>query len=681
MADSRTSFDRWVKEVGVGAVAGLVDAVGGRGFVRSNEAPVDAARRLLAEPDAASHIVGSLPPLAREIFFRLLDCGGVARADLLIDLVARHTSSDDAVVTKDAQMLAKRGLLLFTRHSWMWLLYQPTYVRDVFAGLLDVWRREARRTHGVIRAGESVSLPIGPLLAAIAAEPLRLTQQREVFRRQRLKLDALLGGDAARIDVALRFADGADWLVARDDQRGVGRAGVARYAALAPDAKLAFHLAVLEQCWPGAFQALAYLSREDRNEWVSLERLIVRIDVLSRLRGGYVSPSASPETVSFWTSQLVVAAGLGLAEMSGTDYARLTAAFRSLAEFEPHAATPDARNKPLLVQPNFEVFAAASTPLDVWARLGSVARLVAVDAVSRFAIDATSIRGGVANGENAASILAFLGEQSAHGIPQNVEATIRGWAEQAGAIRFFRGLVVRCEAEKDAAIARAAGGNEIASGTFVFDDRDEDRVRAALAKAGLRALPPTIESADHGYVKEPLKPGPAMARFATLRLQSETIEVQVDDATKPAADETSLARLLARAFGRDEAARLLAALRPDEVAHFESLILTSGALYVGQAVRRRVEEKADVPRVSLTDPAEIRRTLERLVESPDETEVHIEYARNRNSTPQSFRIAAMDLFERGGTTFIEAYDLGSDENRLFEIARIRSLTVADDDAS
>ena len=205
---------------------------------------------------------------------------------------------------------------------------------------------------------------------------------------------------------------------------------------------------------------------------------------------------------------------------------------------------------------------------------------------------------------------------------------MRSWMEQVTAVRLYRGLVVRSVSEPASAVLRSLGdAREIAPGVFVVGEHRDAEVRETLRRAGYRVSLPTH------------------------RVWDSFVEVK-QRRTPP-----------------DEAlAKLVEQMNLREVIHVEP-----------PKAEPRPARPHPAPQGALIDPRTIRECLARFAEIDEPSFLRISYAGHQGNSLGIHTIEPMEIVRRGGVEFIEAYDFETDEIRLFEIGRIRSVMLVSED--
>ncbi|MBI2863527.1 MAG: helicase-associated domain-containing protein [Chloroflexi bacterium] len=110
------------------------------------------------------------------------------------------------------------------------------------------------------------------------------------------------------------------------------------------------------------------------------------------------------------------------------------------------APPPEASNKPLIVQPNFEIVSILAGG-QVLRELSRFADLSRSDQARLYTLTKASVLRGIDDGLSAEGIVDFLNNHSQKEIPQNVAYSIADWVRQYAPLTFSTATVVEVEAE------------------------------------------------------------------------------------------------------------------------------------------------------------------------------------------------------------------------------------------
>lgn len=151
-----------------------------------------------------------------------------------------------------------------------------------------------------------------------------------------------------------------------------------------------------------------------------------------------------------------------------------------------------------LIQPNHEVLASSYLAPELRWKLNYIAELHQADQMSTYKFSAESIYKGLRTGFSLDEILAFLKTHSKTGIPQNVEISIKDWAERYGQIYLMDVMLLRC---KNARIAQEIKASkrigryilgEISSTDLVVSRQQSKKLLALLEKQDYMPLPEVV---------------------------------------------------------------------------------------------------------------------------------------------------------------------------------------------
>lgn len=246
------------------------------------------------------------------------------------------------------------------------------------------------------------------------------------------------------------------WRTASDWPEGAGRETLQVWGADWP----AFRRHLLD--------ALAALSTGD---WLTVRSFTARFaaEAPNALGGSFTAAGAAelehaeaaPElrrraVVQLAAEATLVTAGawLGLVQVSRS---RREAAF-TLTPLGAALLVPDGERapeellgeRPLAVQPNFELLLLQPAPRRLWV-LGAFAEVVALDRVSRYRLTRQSIERGLAAGVSLAQVTTFLERQSGEPLPQNVAFELASWAKAFRRVRLSRTLLLEPDDRASAA--------------------------------------------------------------------------------------------------------------------------------------------------------------------------------------------------------------------------------------
>ena len=151
-----------------------------------------------------------------------------------------------------------------------------------------------------------------------------------------------------------------------------------------------------------------------------------------------------------------------------------------------------------IVQPNHEVLASSYLAPELRWKLNHIAELHQADQMSTYKLSVESIYNGLRSGFSRDEILVFLKAHSKTGIPQNVEVSIKDWAERYGQIYLMDVMLLRCKNAHIAQEIRASKQigkyilGEISPTDFVVSRQHSQELLTLLEKQNYMPLPEVV---------------------------------------------------------------------------------------------------------------------------------------------------------------------------------------------
>ena len=151
-----------------------------------------------------------------------------------------------------------------------------------------------------------------------------------------------------------------------------------------------------------------------------------------------------------------------------------------------------------IVQPNHEVLASSYLAPEIRWKLNHIAELHQADQMSTYKLSTESIYNGLRSGFSLDEILVFLKNHSKTGIPQNVEISVKDWAEQYGQVYLMDVMLLRCKNAHIAQEIRASKQigkyilGEISPTDFVVSRQQSQELLTLLEKQHYMPLPEIV---------------------------------------------------------------------------------------------------------------------------------------------------------------------------------------------
>jgi hypothetical protein len=206
-------------------------------------------------------------------------------------------------------------------------------------------------------------------------------------------------------------------------------------------------------------------------------------DWADRLRRNHYAPGRSHERDSYSFAPLVRAGILDMGTWGQEKFYRLSTRGRLMLEPEE-----DEGFQQFYLTPSFEIMAPAGLAPVLLFRIGELADLVGCDRANTYKITETSIERAMERGWRRDDVLQFLRDNSQIGLPDNVEATLKGWIGHRGDVEFHdlmlmtvhRSQIKRLESNKR---VKPFILHRFAPGMYAIDRRRKAEVTALLGEA------------------------------------------------------------------------------------------------------------------------------------------------------------------------------------------------------
>jgi Helicase conserved C-terminal domain/SEC-C motif len=421
----------------------------------------------IRDPAAVERGLGKLRPDALRALSVALDAGGLVPRALLIDEVSRALGATGPAAL---EALAASGLLMAVPNS------DRIGVPETFAEAL-VWFVPSLEPvcEGLAAEPDPLRFDEAVVLALLASARPRVNRDGRVNATDLRKLEKRL---ASSPRLARRFDVLVEGLV------DVHALRLGDRVELEPE-RTTRHLTAPLAEWQTALVARRLSS------WP-----VFRIHALCAMAGARWVPSDSLLRVLRlrpfgWGEQKdhegvleKVAEALLLGQTTNSDGVRF---FRA-----PQPPGPEAGK--LIIQPSFEVLAPPDAPPHVIAQLGRFAELQHADRFATFRLSEAGMQAAIDEGATVDELLELLEAHAAHGVPQNVELTVRGWTKCSRRAVLCEGLAIQFDdaaqrVEALAALTKAAvATTELGDRVLVVPGWEGSRVKTLLRKLPMRVI-------------------------------------------------------------------------------------------------------------------------------------------------------------------------------------------------
>jgi hypothetical protein len=196
------------------------------------------------------------------------------------------------------------------------------------------------------------------------------------------------------------------------------------------------------------------------------------------------------------------------------------------------------------VQPNFDVIVPAYASPYARFQLARIAERRGGDAAEIYTLSKRSIQSALERGISFDDLIRFLADQSAHGVPQNVIASLREWAGQHGQVTLRRGVLL--EADDHLLLERIRRDKRVRMPKFaplterawLVREADAPDLAERLRKAGYGL------SGEAGGVQVPLREHDLAVLFTALEFYTQACARLGVESDATAALRRRVARLL-----------------------------------------------------------------------------------------------------------------------------------------
>ncbi len=688
-------------------------------LLKAGEPSPAAVAEALARQDGGTRLVASLRAADRRAFLALFRLGGTVLLLSARDCVPG--ASPDAA-RRSLGALLEVGLVVRLRVAGTLFLTIPPGLHDVVGEACRAALEKQRLLDDPPEAldpGPPLRAILGALLAQLERDPLRVTQAGTFFSRQVERIASsfrlapvdqgllLVLIDFLSRHAAVRLVDSSyrpHWPAAREllDALGAG----ATPALLAQHATRGARPLVRLM---GIVPALDGVSTP--SGWIPIEALVAR-DLPVLLTDGFEAPAADPGAMreDILARVAVLASGrlldvAGKAPGAPPTHVRATDALRALLDGRTLKARSAAKRPHPVVLPSFEVLVPAETDGLDWATISQLAEIREADRVSRFFLSQARLYQALDAGPlKLDEILAFLESRTEHGLPRNVEQSIRSWAKGYGEIEFVEGLVARCRSEKAKASLLSVPGavvEELSDGVYLLKPGCLDAVLKKAEADGhtpsrrVRRASAAPPKPDAGEAEPHRSPDPAAIQAALTKVPAPRGVLLVGNGeTLPM--ETGPERPPPRAFRKflkgvlgDGLGEFCEFVSGRELRELQELFL-GGRTYEFEKKLDRILERYDEeerlrgssarsspPRSPLLGrPPSRNELLERLEAAVEEAaDIEIEY-REGGGAPKRHRVSPEEIVHRGVTPYLGAYCHETGEQRLFKLSLISRVRPA-----
>jgi hypothetical protein len=546
----------WLEKMPDTLVASLYRGLGGQpDRVANAERMIQLAVRALGQGGRIGTLVKNMNEKERKALASLLQSGGVAHADELHRELVLSYGGHDREWSRVLVGLASRGVVFASQEvDGQFFYVVPDPLADGLLAELDAEIALPVFSHPEVRVLDAkpfcppLHFSITSLATYIDQFSPRLTQRHEIYRNDQEQMDAFFSqiweAESELFSFHLQFLmmHGMvelrgeylalqrdvmeEWLqLEAEDQRDLLFAALDQRFAMAEWVLWAIHQAT-KPSWKEDLQ-----EGESGGDWVA-ERPLVALyrrwkrgeDWRDRYTRGQVQNVRGNERESFSFAPLVRSGILEMGQWGQEKFYRLSPRGRQL--LEPRA---DDGFQQFYLTPSFEIMAPAGLAPILLFRIGELADLIGCDRANTYKISDVRIEQALKRGWRRDDVLQFLRDNSQIGLPDNVEATLKGWIGHRGDVEFHeltlltvhRSQIRRLETHRK---VKPYILHRFAPGMYAVDKGRMPEILAVLRECGF--------SPADDVRRYPGDPGQVEARAGLHKLVAEAREAAIEPAQR-----------------------------------------------------------------------------------------------------------------------------------------------------
>ncbi|HMV68496.1 MAG TPA: helicase-associated domain-containing protein, partial [Myxococcota bacterium] len=496
------TLEEWLGKLPESLLANLYRGLGGQPRkVPSTDRMIQLAVRAITQGSRLGALLKQLQERDRQALAALLQCGGVAHADELHRELALTLGGHEREWKKIMAVLAERGIVMASAQQDEHFFYVvPEVLTD---GLLEALATEMSLPtfdHPDVRVIEHrpfappLDFSVTTLATYLAQHSVRLTQRHDVFRAHQEALDAffrqLWESGSELFNFHLDFLMMHGMVELRGDHLALDRDVMEEWLQLEPEDQRDLIFRALDRRFEMAEWVLWAVHAAGAG-WVA-ERPLVSLyrhwkrgrDWRHRLKSGNFAPTRTSERDSYAFSPLVQCGLLEMGQWGQEKFYRLTS--RATALLAPAA---DDGFQQFYLTPDFKLMAPAGLAPILLFRLGEIAELTGCDRANTYRITEDSVNAALEAGWRRDDVLQFLRDNSMQGLPDNIEATLKGWIGHRGDVEFHDLLLITVHRSQ---IRRLESNRRVkpyilhrfAPGMYAVDRTKKDELARLLADLG-----------------------------------------------------------------------------------------------------------------------------------------------------------------------------------------------------
>lgn len=498
----RDDLQNWLERLPKGLLANLYKGLGGQpNRISSDDRMVQLAVKALGQGTRLTGLLKQLHERDRKALATLVQCGGIGHHEELLRELSVSYGGHEREWRKVLQLLANRGLVMATPpqdDAFYYLLPGP--ISDLLLDTLGEELALPTFEHPDVRIIEHqafcppLDFSITSLATYIDQSAPRLTQRHEVYRHDQEAMDQFFGQlwkpDSELFQYHLDFLMMHGIVELRGETLSLNRDAMEEFLLLDPEDQRDLLFRALNKRFPNGEWVL-WAIQSAGEAWIA-ERPLADLyrrwkkgdDWSERYSRGMYGAGRSNERESFSFAPLVRIGLLEMGEWGQGKFYRLSPRGRTLLE-----PPEDDGFKQFYLTPSFEIMAPAGLAPVLLFRIGELAELTGCDRANTYKITEPQVQASLERGWRRDDILQFLRDNSQIGVPDNVEATLKGWIGHQGDVEFHDLMVITVHRSQ---IRRLEGNKRLkpyllhrfAPGMYAIDRSRKDEIERVLAESG-----------------------------------------------------------------------------------------------------------------------------------------------------------------------------------------------------
>jgi hypothetical protein len=492
----------WLSKVSEPLVANLYRGLGGQpGRVESRDRMIQLAVRAIVQGTRLQALVRGLQERDRKALAALLQAGSIAHAEELHRELSVSLGGHEREWSRVMHSLAERGVVMATpeQDGQFFYVIPDVLVDGLLAEIGDELKIQPFTSAEVRVMDERPFCPpldfsVTTLATYIDQHRPRLTQRHEIHRHDQEQMDAFFAQlwepESELFAFHIDFLMMHGMVELRSDALALNRDVMEEWLQLEPEDQRDLVFRALNKRFALAEWVL-WAVAEAKGAWIAERPLMAMYrrwkrgeDWRDRYARNSYAPSRTSERESFSFSQLVRIGLLDMGQWGQEKFYRLSPRGKQLLE-----PPEDEGFRQFYLTPSFEIMAPAGLAPVLLFRIGELAALTGCDRANTYKIEQERVEKALDRGWRRDDILQFLRDNSQIGVPDNVEATLKGWIGHRGDVEFHELTLMTVHRSQ---IRRLEGNRRVkpyllhrfAPGMYAVDKNRLSDIEGILREAG-----------------------------------------------------------------------------------------------------------------------------------------------------------------------------------------------------